>query len=102
MGVDRDDNYYFQDLNDIPFYARTYVGGMFKHRFMVGYPGNVFQPNKPIARAELSVVLYRILLWQLQDDPDQNNGDEDYDDLELVSLKPADGQRGVWTRQPAG
>ncbi|HPZ43516.1 MAG TPA: Ig-like domain-containing protein [Bacillota bacterium] len=95
MGVDRDDNYYFQDLNDIPFYARTYVGGMFKHRFMVGYPGNVFQPNKPIARAELSVVLYRILLWQLQDDPDQNNGDEDYDDLELVSLKPADGSEGV-------
>lgn len=99
MGVDTDDNYYFQDLNDIPFYARTYVGGMYKHRFMVGYPGNVFQPNKPVTRAELSVVLYRILLSQSQDDSDQDSDDGDYDedvdDLELVSLKPADGSDDV-------
>lgn len=62
MNLDQYDQLSFQDLNEIPNYARPYVGGMFRHRYMIGYPGNVFQPNKPVTRAELAAVLYRIML----------------------------------------
>lgn len=92
MGVDEDGQSSFQDLSEIPFYARPYVGGMFKHQFMIGYPGNVFQPNKPVTRAELSVVLYRILLSQ---SPGDSEEDQSRDTLEYVRLEPADGSDGV-------
>jgi len=62
MKLNVDSGLSFQDLDEIPVFARPYVGGMFRYRYMVGYPGNFFQPNKPVTRAELAAVLYRIML----------------------------------------
>ncbi|HOV80318.1 MAG TPA: Ig-like domain-containing protein [Bacillota bacterium] len=78
----------FSDSGDIPFYALSYVGGMFKNRYMIGYSGNFFQPNKPVTRAELAVVLYRIIQdrWA-----DEDGGGDQTDALEIYSLSPADG-----------
>ena len=82
----------FLDINDIPEDARHYIGVMFKHKWMVGYPDKKFQPNKPVTRAELTVIIYRML------------GDEwpDYDDgdlsaLRVKSLDPKDGEDNVDT-----
>ncbi len=62
MGLEEYDQTSFQDDDEIPYFARSYIGGMCKNRFMVGYPGNVFQPNKPVTRAEMAAIIYRIML----------------------------------------
>lgn len=80
----------FLDINDIPEDARPYIGVMFKHKWMVGYPDKKFQPNKPVTRAELTVIIYRMLdnVW-----PD--NGDNDSSELRIVKLIPNDGESGL-------
>jgi hypothetical protein len=91
MGLEVDDRLTFADSNEIPFYARPYVGGMCANRFMIGYPGNIFQPNKAVSRAELAMVLYRILLAQ-----DNNDNTDDYSvDLKVEKLNPKDGSDSV-------
>lgn len=93
MDLDADGNVSFSDGKDIPFYAVPYVSGMFKHRYMIGYPGNFFQPNKPVTRAELAVVLYRIMQDQLVD---ENSDEEDQADaLKVDSLSPRDGGTNI-------
>ncbi|HBC93145.1 MAG TPA: hypothetical protein DCZ10_09695, partial [Pelotomaculum sp.] len=82
MGLEVDDRLTFEDTDEIPFYARPYVGGMCTNRFMIGYPGNIFQPNKSVTRAELAMVLYRIMLAQ---DNGSDNNDNSLD-LEIKSL----------------
>jgi hypothetical protein len=79
-------------MDDIPFYARPYVGGMSMKGFMIGYPGNVFQPNKAVSRAELSTVLYRILQAQ-----DNVSNSDDNRNLHLETLNPGDGSYSVDT-----
>jgi Bacterial Ig-like domain/S-layer homology domain len=82
----------FLDTNDIPEDARHYIGVMFKHKWMVGYPDKKFQPNKPVTRAELTVIIYRMLddVW-----PDYDNGD--ISALRVKSLDPKDGENNVDT-----
>jgi len=91
MGLEVDDLLTFEDTDEIPFYARPYVGGMNKNGFMIGYTGNIFQPNKPVTRAELATVLYRIMLAQ---DNDSNNDDYSLD-LKLKILSPKNGSDNV-------
>lgn len=90
MGLEVDDQLTFADTDEIPFYARPYVGGMCANQFMIGYPGNIFQPNKAVSRAELAMVLYRIMLAQ-----DNGNNDDNSQDLQLVTLSPSDGSYSV-------
>ncbi len=91
LGLEVDDQVKFVDMDEIPFYARPYVGGMCTKGFMIGYPGNIFQPNKAVSRAELAMVLYRIMLAQ---DNDSNNEDNSRD-LKLETLSPKDGSNSV-------
>ncbi|WP_066638219.1 S-layer homology domain-containing protein [Desulfolucanica intricata] len=51
----------FADLQDIPYFARPYIGSMFRCGYMIGYPGNIFQPNKPIKRAEIAALIFNML-----------------------------------------
>jgi len=51
----------FVDSQDIPYFAKPYIGSMYHLGYMVGYPGNLFQPNKPIKRAEIAVLLFNML-----------------------------------------
>jgi hypothetical protein len=75
--------------------ALPYIKVMFKHKYMVGYPGLLFQPNKPVTRAELSAIIYRMLGdWPEWYDGDYSNlntleGDllEEYDNLGSVDIK---------------
>ncbi|TYP49775.1 S-layer homology domain-containing protein [Thermosediminibacter litoriperuensis] len=47
----------FRDANAIPKDAVGYVYVMTELGLMKGYPGNVFQPNKPVTRAEMAVII---------------------------------------------
>jgi uncharacterized protein YpmS len=82
----------FIDINDIPEDAQHYIGVMFKHKWMVGYPDKKFQPNKPVTRAEMTVIIYRMLgdVW-----PD--NGDVEESVLKIKNLDPSDGEDNVKT-----
>lgn len=95
MGLEQDEELSFQDLKDIPYYARCYVGGMYKHGYMVGYPGNFFQPNKSVTRAEMAMVLYRILQEGIDPGEDENEDNNTSQELKISSLKPADGSDDV-------
>lgn len=98
MGLEQDSISSFQDLDEIPYFARPYVGGMLKNGYMIGYPGNVFQPNKPVTRAEMAAVLYRILMERPIDNDEDDNDDNDdntSEELKVESLKPADGSDEV-------
>jgi hypothetical protein len=77
----------FVDIDEIPDLALPYISVMFKHKYMVGYPGNFFQPNKPVTRAEIVVIMNRMM------DGDYVDGDES--GLRLSSLDPADGESNV-------
>ncbi|OPY58360.1 MAG: Endo-1,4-beta-xylanase A precursor [Pelotomaculum sp. PtaU1.Bin035] len=92
IGLEQDDQFSFQDLDEIPYFARPYVGGMYKHGYMIGYPGNFFQPNRPVTRAEMAAVLYRILLEKPAGNDSNDNTSEE---LKINSLKPADGSDNV-------
>lgn len=88
MGLDEDGgDLSFRDSYDMPAGARPYIGVMSKHKYMVGYPGNFFQPNKPVTRAEMA----RILYLMMSDWPDYY----DDGDLRLSSLAPKDGEDNV-------
>lgn len=50
----------FFDTKDIPQYLTGYVGLLVQNGIMKGLPGNLFQPNKPIERAEMAVLLERL------------------------------------------
>ncbi|OPX89610.1 S-layer homology domain-containing protein [Pelotomaculum sp. PtaB.Bin117] len=91
-GLEENSEFSFQDMDEIPYFARPYVGEMYKCGYMVGYPGNFFQPNKPVTRAEMATVLYRILLDNTDNgEADDNDGEE----LEIARLEPADGSYDV-------
>lgn len=88
MGMDEDGGgLSFRDIDDMPADARLYIGVMSKHKYMVGYPGNFFQPNKPVTRAEMANILYLMM----SDWPDYY----DDGDLRLSSLDPRDGEDDV-------
>ncbi|TEB08384.1 Endo-1,4-beta-xylanase A precursor [Pelotomaculum schinkii] len=91
MGLEVDDRLAFEDTDEIPFYARPYVGGMCANSYMIGYPGNIFQPNKAVTRAELAMVLYRIMLAE---DNGSDNDDNSLD-LQLVTLSPRNGSYSI-------
>ncbi len=93
MGLEEYDQTSFQDDDEIPYFARSYIGGMCRNRFMVGYPGNVFQPNKPVTRAEMAAIIYRIMLSEIEGDG--NDDSDTSDDLEIDTLTPADGSDDV-------
>ncbi|OPX84146.1 MAG: Endo-1,4-beta-xylanase A precursor [Pelotomaculum sp. PtaB.Bin104] len=97
MGLGQDEELSFLDLNEIPYYARCYVGGMNKYGYMIGYPGNFFQPNKSVTRAEMAMVLYRILQadLDLDEDEDEDEDDNTSEDLEINSLQPSDSSDDV-------
>lgn len=67
----------FLDINDIPEDARPYISMMFKHKYMVGYPDKKFQPNKPVTRAEMAVIIFNIM-----GDWPEYDGYDDQSDLE--------------------
>lgn len=91
MGLDEDgDVLSFNDKYEIPYGAMPYISAMCKHKYMVGYPGNFFQPNKSVSRAEMAMILYQMMI-ELPDYNDNN----DSGDLKLSSLDPADGEDNV-------
>lgn len=91
MGLDEDgDDLSFKDIYEIPSDALPYISVMSKYKYMVGYPGNLFQPNKPVTRAEMAMILYRMMGEGI--DYNDNN---DSGDLKLSSLDPADGEDNV-------
>lgn len=98
IGFELDDQLSFYDRDEIPNYAKAYVGGMCKYGYMVGYAGNIFQPNKPVTRAEMATVLYRIIIANMYDDMNNDDDDDDKnvsDKLAVRSLNPADGSDDV-------
>lgn len=90
LGLEVDDETNFLDDDEIPYFSKSYISGMCKNRFMVGYPGNVFQPNKPVTRAELAAIIYRIMLSETE-----GNDSDTSDDLAIDALTPADGSDDV-------
>ncbi len=90
IGLEQDSEVSFRDLDEIPYFARPGVAGMFKRGYMIGYPGNFFQPNKPVTRAEMAVVLYRIL-----EEDSAGNGTGESEALEIDGLIPSDGSVNV-------
>jgi len=94
MGLEEDnDELFFSDTNEIPAYARTYVSSMYRCQYMVGYPGKIFAPNKPVTRAELAAIIYKILDQGPVGDDDSD--DSSTDEVEISSLGPADGSDNV-------
>jgi hypothetical protein len=88
IGLDEDgDELSFQDIYEIPSDALPFISIMSKHKYMVGYPGNFFQPNKPVTRAEMARILYNMM----GEYPDYY----DDSDLRLSSLDPRDGEDNV-------
>ncbi|ADL06985.1 S-layer homology domain-containing protein [Thermosediminibacter oceani] len=66
----------FKDAKAIPKDAVGYVYVMTELGLMKGYPGNVFQPNKPVTRAEMAVIINKL----------NDLLDEDDDKKEIRSL----------------
>jgi hypothetical protein len=96
MGLEEDDDeLFFNDINEIPAYARCYVSSMYRYQYMVGYPGKVFAPNKPVTRAELAAIIYRILDEGLVDDDDSDDDSDSIEEVEISSLYPADGSDNI-------
>ncbi len=93
LGLEEDGQTSFLDDNEIPYFSRSYISGMCKNRFMVGYPGNLFQPNKPVTRAEMAAIIYRIMLSETE--VDGNDDSDTSDDLAIDRLTPADGSDDV-------
>jgi len=94
MGLEEDDDkLIFNDINEIPAYARCYVASMYRYQYMVGYPGKVFAPNKPVTRAELASIIYRILEVGPVDDDDSD--DDSKEVVKISRLVPADGSDNV-------
>lgn len=51
----------FEDASVIPEAYRSCVGAVVKNKIMVGLPGNVFKPNDYITRAQMAVLLARLI-----------------------------------------
>lgn len=89
MGLDEDDEELsFLDIYDMPAYAKPFICVMYKHKYMVGYPGMFFQPNSPVTRAQMASILYRMMLAT----PYSNDDDSA---LRLSGLDPGDGEDNV-------
>jgi len=90
MDLEQSDNLEFGDVNDIPLFARPYVGCMYKYRFMIGDEHKHFRPNKPVTRAEIAAILSRIFDydWDFKDRDDSEG-------LQVKSLTPAHRATGV-------
>ncbi|MDD3653579.1 MAG: Ig-like domain-containing protein [Desulfotomaculaceae bacterium] len=95
MGLDQDEELSFRDRDEIPYYARCYIGGMYKYGYMVGYPGNYFQPNRSVTRAEMAMVLYRILQDSITSGDDNKDDNNNIKELRVNSLNPSDGSDDV-------
>jgi len=51
----------FADAASIPSGYKSYVATMVEHKLMQGMPGNVFEPNSSINRAQMAVLLSNLL-----------------------------------------
>lgn len=51
----------FSDAGDIPEAYRDFVASVVQKKIMVGLPGNVFKPNDHITRAQITVLLSRLI-----------------------------------------
>ncbi|MGI6491102.1 MAG: S-layer homology domain-containing protein [Pelotomaculum sp.] len=51
----------FADAADIPSGYKSYVATLVEHKLMQGMPGNVFEPNSSINRAQMAVLLSNLL-----------------------------------------
>lgn len=51
----------FADAADIPSGYKSYVATLVEHKIMQGMPGNVFEPNSFINRAQMAVLLSNLL-----------------------------------------
>ncbi|MCL6559209.1 MAG: S-layer homology domain-containing protein [Firmicutes bacterium] len=95
MGLEEDiDEDSFLDLDEMPAYARSYVYAMYRYNYMVGYPGRKFQPNKPLTRAELAMILYNVWKDGPADD-DEEDDDSDSDDLYVIDYNPDKNSKDV-------
>lgn len=73
-----DEDIDFEDANSIPEGYEGYVYVAVDRGIMKGYPNGMFLPNKPVTRAEMSVLLERI-------DEDGNIIDDDSDELDTYN-----------------
>ncbi|MHB8986999.1 MAG: S-layer homology domain-containing protein [Eubacteriales bacterium] len=51
----------FSDAGEIPEAYRDFVASVVQNKIMVGLPGNVFKPNDHITRAQMTVLLSRLI-----------------------------------------
>lgn len=51
----------FTDAQGVPAWARGYVAVITSQGIMVGYPDHVFHPNKGVKRAEMAILLNRMM-----------------------------------------
>jgi len=58
--MDEDFNFNFKDAKAIPEEALGYVYLMCDEGYFVGHPNGLFQPNKPVTRAEMATILSRV------------------------------------------
>jgi len=57
---DEDFNFDFKDIKAVPEEALGYVYLMCDEGYFVGHPNGLFQPNKPVTRAEMATILSRV------------------------------------------
>ena len=55
----------FADADQIPYGYQEYVATLVEHELMQGLPGNVFEPNSVINRAQMAVLLSNLLNKEL-------------------------------------
>lgn len=55
----------FSDADAVPASLRGYVAAAVARGFVQGYPNGTFKPNKPVSRAEMAVLLHRVLGQQV-------------------------------------
>lgn len=61
---DKDSSIQFKDSTTIPHWAVNYINTIVASKIMIGYSDNEFKANKHITRAELAVILNRILKYK--------------------------------------
>jgi hypothetical protein len=87
----------FIDADEIPAWAKAYVQQMFILKLMIGNPDRSFQPNKPITRAEMSVLLDK--MEKLFPGKNKATDDEENQDIEgvLTKIRVEDKNTGTLT-----